>query len=305
MKPTLVIIGGPTAVGKTAVSIQLAQYFKTEIISADSRQFYKEMNIGTAVPSEEELSMVKHHFIQNLSVEEKYNASSFERDTIKLLDELYRTYHIVFLVGGSGLYIDAICNGIDDLPSVPADIRKKYNSVYELEGLEKIQQLLKENDPEYYTRVDLNNHKRILKALEVFDITKQPYSSFLNRTKKSRSFNVLKIFLDIDRNLLYEQINKRVETMIEAGLVEEVRELIKYRNDTPLNTVGYKELFSYFDGKISQEEAITQIKNHTRAYARRQLTWFRRYADANWFHPKQVKEMTELIIKTIHQHANQ
>lgn len=304
MKPQLVVIGGPTGIGKTATAIELARHFNTEIISADSRQFYKEMKIGTAVPSDKELSLVKHHFIQNLSVESSFNASTFEIDTINLLEVLFKTKEVIFLVGGSGLYIDAICNGIDDLPSIPSLVRQKYNQLYEINGLPYIQDFLKTIDHAYYSQVDLNNPKRILKALEVFEITKKPYSSFLSNSQKKRPFDILKIFLDIDRTELYNQINQRVDKMIEAGLEEEARKLIRFKNLTPLNTVGYKELFDYFDGKISREEAITQIKNHTRAYARRQLTWFRRYSDAHWFRPEMICEMQELITNSLNRNDN-
>jgi tRNA dimethylallyltransferase len=217
---------------------------------------------------------------------------------------LFKSKEVLFLVGGSGLYIDAICNGIDDLPSIPSLVRQKYNQLYEINGLPYIQDLLKTIDPSYYSQVDLNNPKRILKALEVFEITQKPYSSLLSNSQKKRPFDILKIFLDIDRNELYSRINQRVDKMVEAGLEEEARKLIRFKNLTPLNTVGYKELFDYFEGKISREEAITQIKNHTRAYARRQLTWFRRYADAHWFRPEMINEMQELITNSLSRNDN-
>jgi tRNA dimethylallyltransferase len=298
-KPLLVIIGGPTAVGKTSVAIKIAQHFNTEIVSADSRQFYQEMSIGTAVPSADELSAVKHHFIQNRSVEQPYNASSYENDAIQLMDNLLHTKNLLVMVGGSGLYIDAVCNGIDDLPSIPVDVRNKFNQIFEQEGIEKIRELLKSVDPIYFSQVDVNNHKRMLKALEVYEITGKPYSSFLSNSEKIRNFKTVKIFLDTERTELYNRINHRVDTMVENGLEEEARSLLPFRTLTPLNTVGYKEFFEYFDGKISRDEAITQIKNHTRAYARRQLTWFRRYTDAHWYKPGQVPEMIELISKSM------
>lgn len=304
MKPLLVVIAGPTAVGKTAVAIKIAQHFSTEIISADSRQFYKEMCIGTAVPSNEELIAVKHHFIQHIPVDKIYNASTFENEAMNFLVKLFACNNIAVMVGGSGLYIDAVCNGIDDLPSIPSDIRHKYNNLFETEGLQKIQNLLKQIDPTYYSQVDLNNHKRILKALEVYEITKKPYSSFLSETVKQRPFRILKIFLDMDRAELYNRINLRVDSMIAKGLEGEARELLNYRNLTPLNTVGYKEFFEYFDGKISRDEAIILIKNHSRAYARRQLTWFRRYSEALWFTPEQLTEIVEVINKSLNYNAH-
>jgi tRNA dimethylallyltransferase len=305
LKPLLVVIGGPTGIGKTATAINLARAFNTEIISADSRQVFNEMNIGTAVPSREELMKVKHYLIQTQSVMEKYNASIFESEVLQLLDELFKVHEVVIMVGGSGLYIDAVCKGIDDLPSVPAEIRQKFALLYEQEGIGKLREILKEIDPEYYTAVDLNNYKRITKALEVFEITKKPYSSFLKNSAKNRQFSILKLLLDCDRTELYNRINNRVDKMIDAGLEAEARKLLKFRNLTPLHTVGYKEFFEYFDGKISFEEAVTQIKNHSRAYARRQLTWFRRYRDAYWFNPNEISKMQELISKNLCETASE
>jgi tRNA dimethylallyltransferase len=297
LKPLLVIIGGPTGIGKTATAIKLAKYFNTEIISADSRQFYKELSIGTAVPTREELMQVKHHFIHNLSVKEDYNASQFEFDALRKLDELFAKHRIVIMVGGSGLYIDALCNGIDDLPTIRKEVRDKFEVLFQKEGIEEIRKRVKAIDPDYYKMVDIHNHKRMLKALEVYDMTGKPYSSLLKRTKKERPFDVLKIILDMNRETLYERINIRVDKMIESGLIEESRTMLPYRTKTPLKTVGYKELFEYFDGNMELHEAITKIKNHSRAYARRQLTWFRRYPDAKWFHPDNIKKM----IHSIHQ----
>lgn len=295
MKPLLIIIGGPTGIGKTATAVTLAQYFNTEIISADSRQFFKELTIGTAVPSAEELSAAKHHFIHNLSIDDGYNASDYEEDTIHLLNTLFKEHKIVILVGGSGLYIDAVCNGIDHLPTISSEVRKKYQDIFEQEGIEKIRALVEKTDPEYYKKVDRNNHKRMLKALEVFDMTGEAYTSFLKHQKKERKFNTLKIILDMDRTVLYDRINTRVDKMVDAGLIDEAKSVWPKKHLTPLKTVGYKELFEYFEGNITQEEAITQIKNHSRAYARRQLTWFRRYDDAHWFRPDQIEKIVHLI----------
>ena len=295
LKPLLVIIGGPTGIGKTATGIALAKYFQTEIISADSRQFFKELSIGTAVPSPSELASVKHHLIHNLSVNDNYNASDYERDALTRLNQLFQTHSIAFMVGGSGLYIDAVCYGIDDLPTITKEVRDKYQGLFEEKGIEEIRRQVKLTDPDYYDKVDLNNHKRMLKALEVYEITGQAYSSFLKNQKKKRPFRTLKIILDMNREELYNRINLRVDKMIEAGLVEEAKSMIVHKNRTPLKTVGYKELFEHFEGRISLEEAIVQIKNHSRAYARRQLTWFRRYDNVHWFEPTETDKMIDLI----------
>jgi tRNA dimethylallyltransferase len=295
LKPLLVIIGGPTGIGKTTTAIKIARYFNTEILSSDSRQFFKEMSIGTAVPSKPELQSVPHHFIHNLSVKESYNASQYEEDSLTLLREKFKSHSVIVMVGGSGLYIDAVCRGIDYLPTIPPDVRKKYDDLYLEKGIEEIRFQVKTIDPAYYEKVDKQNHKRMLKALEVYDITGLPYSTFLKNKEKERDFDTLLIVLDMNREELYSKINKRVDLMIEEGLEEEARSVIPYRNSTPLKTVGYKELFEYFDGNITFDEAITQIKNHTRAYARRQLTWFRRYKEAHWFSPTQTEEIINLI----------
>lgn len=292
---TLIIVYGPTGIGKTALGIELAKHFKSEIINADSRQVYKEMTIGTAVPSKEELQAIKHHLIQTKSIRQRFNASTFEEEVIRILNDLFSEYNIVFMVGGSGLYIDAVCNGIDELPTITNEIRAKFDAIYETEGIEKIQQLVEQTDPEYYKVVDKNNHKRLLKALEVFDMTGQKYSGMLTHSKKKRPFNVLKIGLNADREILYNRINERVLKMVEAGLVEEARNLVPYRDLTPLKTVGYKELFQAFDGEITEQEAIIQIQNHSRAYARRQITWMRRDKDYHWFDSSELKGIIEKI----------
>lgn len=298
-RPLLVVVGGPTGIGKTATAIELAKQLNTEIISADSRQVFRELSIGTAVPSKKELMMVKHHFIQNKSIDERFNASMFEFEVLDLLSQLYQKYNVIVLVGGSGLYIDALCNGIDDLPTIPVDVRSGVFNMYKTEGLEKIQQLVQKIDPEYYNKADINNYKRLLKAIEVYEVTKKPYSSFLQNKQKTRPFDILKIILDIDREELYNRINLRVDKMIEAGLIEEARSVYHKKDLSPLKTVGYRELFEFFDGSILEEEAITQIKNHSRAYARKQLTWFRRYKDAHWFKPDETDKMLELINQSL------
>jgi tRNA dimethylallyltransferase len=295
VKPLLVIIAGPTGVGKTNTAIQIAKKINTEIISADSRQIFKEMTIGTAVPSGRELNQVKHHFIQSHSIHENFNASQYEFEVIDCLNTLFQKHSCAILAGGSGLYIDAVCNGIDDLPTIPVAVREKYKNLFEEKGIEYLQDLVKQNDPDYYFRVDIQNPKRLLKALEVFEITGKPYSSLLTNQDKERSFRTIKIILDLPRNELYNRINNRVDKMISEGLVVEAQNLIQHKNLTPLKTVGYKELFDYFENKLSLEEAIVQIKNHSRAYARRQLTWFRRYKSAFWFTPSDTVSIVKLI----------
>lgn len=295
MKPLLVVIGGPTGIGKTATGIELAKHFNSEIISADSRQFFRELSIGTAVPSPDELASVKHHFIHNLSIDNTYNASSYEEDALKKLDDLFKQHKVVFMVGGSGLYIDAVCRGIDYLPTITPEVRAKYEKLYNEKGIEEIRTSVEQIDPVYYEKVDKNNHKRMLKALEVYDITGQTYTSFLKNQKKERDFDTLLITLNMNREILYDRINMRVDQMINAGLIDEAKAVWPKKDLTPLKTVGYKELFEYFEENITQGEAITQIKNHSRAYARRQLTWFRRHENANWFEPQQLNEMIELV----------
>lgn len=302
--PLLVIIGGPTGIGKTATAIALAKELQTEIISADSRQFFKELSIGTAVPSKEELLTVKHHFIHNKSVDDTYNASMFEQDVLKCLGVLFQDHELIIMVGGSGLYIDAVINGIDDLPNIPLEVRKKYDDIYLSEGLSKIQGMVQEIDPQYFGKVDKQNYKRLLKALEVHEITNKPYSSFLKNKSKERPFRILQINLDMERETLYNRINKRVDLMINAGLEEEARAMIDKKQLVPLKTVGYKELFEYFDATIDLDEAITHIKNHTRAYARRQLTWFRRYKESHWFNPDQLEEILVLINKELNNNGD-
>lgn len=296
MDKKLVIIAGPTGIGKTALTIELATRFGTEIISADSRQVYKEMTIGTAVPSSEELEAVKHHFVQVKSIDEYYNASMYEFDVLDLLEQLFEKYDMVFMTGGSGLYIDAVCKGIDDIPTVEQGIRKKMLDYYHQHGLQGLQEKLKELDPRHYREVDLNNHKRLLKALEISVMTGKPYSSFLTKTDKKRDFDIVKICLDMEREKLYDRINQRVDKMVKSGLVEEAGELFPYRDKNPLNTVGYKELFAHFEGKLELEEAIEKIKNNTRKYARKQLTWFRKDKDAAWFHPGDKERIEKRIL---------
>lgn len=285
MEKTLVVIAGPTAVGKTACSIEIARHFGTEIISADSRQIYRETHIGTAVPSQQELASVHHHFIQTLSVTESYNASMYEHQVLERLNQLFEKYDLVLMVGGSGLYIDAVCKGIDELPSADPELRKELLKRFEQEGLEPLTRELKVLDPLSYQRVDLRNHMRVLKALEVSLQTGKPYSSFLSSIRKDRPFRILRIALDMEREKLYERINQRVEEMMEAGLLNEVKKLQHFRQSTALKTVGYRELFKYLDGEIPLDEAVDLIKRNTRKFARKQLTWYRKESLYRWFSP--------------------
>lgn len=284
-KKFLILVTGPTAIGKTAFSIKLAQYLNTEILSSDSRQFYREMKIGTAYPDAEELSAVKHHFVGNLSVHDEYNVSCYEREALLLLDELFQGHDHVVLTGGSGLYIDALCKGIDELPDYDPDLRKKLKNDIERHGLPYLANSLKELDPEYYELVDLQNPNRVMRALEVCLQTGKSYSSLRKNAIKKRPFELISIGLNVEREILFERISRRVDGMIEKGLLEEVKSLIPYRDLNALNTVGYKEIFSFLDGALSLDEAIEKIKTNTRRYAKRQLTWFKRDPEMKWFEP--------------------
>jgi tRNA dimethylallyltransferase len=279
---TLIVILGPTASGKTAAAIQLAEKLGTEIISADSRQFYKEMSIGTAKPSLEQLSQVKHHFIGHLSVTDYYNVSRYENETLELLKVLFEKHKYVVMVGGSGLYIDAVCKGVDDLPDPDPVLRNKLKAEYNAKGLEYIQDLLKELDPDYFDVVDKKNPGRILRALEVCMTTGRPYSSLRKDSPKKREFDIVKYGIDIPRSQLRRRISARVESMVKSGLLKEVRNLEEYRELNALNTVGYKEVFNYFDGKSCIHDTIEKIKTNTRRYAKRQMTWFKRDKEIQW-----------------------
>jgi tRNA dimethylallyltransferase len=291
----LIIIVGPTAVGKTSVAIALAKIFNTEIINADSRQVYREMKIGTATPSAEQLASVRHHFVGSRSVQDYFNASMFEIEAIELLSRLFMQYDLVIMTGGSGMYVDAVCNGIDDFPTVNAVIRENLKAAFQQKGIDWLRLQVKESDPVYYSQVDLNNPKRLLKALEIITMTGLPYSSFLTRRKKERDFDIVQIGLNLERKTLYDNINMRVDNMIRKGLLEEVKALLPFRELNALNTVGYKEIFDHLDGKITLEETIDLMKRHTRQYARRQLTWFRNSKDIRWYTPDQQSEMIRYI----------
>lgn len=291
MNNILIVMLGPTGVGKTDSAVDLAARYKCEIISADSRQFYVEMRIGTAVPSDQQLNKVKHHFIGSISVEDYYSASLFERDVLDLLPRLFFRNNIVIMSGGSGMYIDAVCNGIDDIPDVDIAVREKYISRYREEGIEGLRVALKLLDPEHYAKVDLKNHKRIMRALEICETTCRPYSSFLTKEKRARNFHIIKIGLDRTREELYFRINSRVDDMVNMGLEEEARGLIKFRNLNALNSVGYREFFDFFDGTLSKGKAIELIKRNSRRYAKRQLTWWAKDRDIKWFDPEQKHEI--------------
>lgn len=292
---SLVVIVGPTGIGKTDLSIEIAQALNTEIISSDSRQIYKELKIGTAVPSDQQLNQVQHHFIGNKSIYDYYNASMFECEVIDTLNQLHKKYDQVVMTGGSGMYINAVCNGIDDLPTIDQKLRDDLIKKYEEEGIESLRIQLKLLDPVWYEKVDLRNSKRILKALEVSIQTGKPYSSFLSSTKKKREFNIIKIGLERDRAELYERINLRVDQMVEEGLIEEARRFYPDRKLNSLNTVGYKELFEHFDGNITLEKAIELIKRNSRHYAKRQISWFARDNDWTWFHPNDKDKILKYI----------
>lgn len=279
----LIVIAGPTAVGKTAIAIELAKKLQTEIVSADSRQFYREMSIGTAKPSAEELAQAPHHFINSHSISESFSVGDFEKQGLALLDNLFQKHDTAILAGGSGLYIKAICEGFDELPVASHQIREKLNEEFKEKGIVYLQEKLKEADPVYYGQVDLNNPQRIIRALEVTETTGEPFSSYRKAAINTRPFECIKIGLNLSRELLYQRINERVDEMVRQGLVEEGRSLLPYRHLNALNTVGYSELFDYFDGKTDLPTAIELIKQNTRRFAKRQLTWFRKDGDMKWF----------------------
>lgn len=285
MGKRLIVLLGPTGVGKTELSIEIARHFHTSIISCDSRQIYREMRIGTAVPSREQLSAVPHFFIHTLSVKDYYNSWQFEQQALDKIRELHHTAEVVLLVGGSMMYIDALCKGIDDIPTIDPELREQLMNRMEVEGVEAIRDLLKKLDPVFYAQVDLNNAKRVLHAVEVCMMAGKPYSSLRTNQPKKREFDILKIGLNREKTELYDRIDKRVDIMLEEGLEGEARSLYPLRHLNPLNTVGYKEFFEYFDDKIDYEEAVRLIKRNSRRYAKKQLSWFRRDTAIHWFHP--------------------
>ena len=292
---TLIIVLGPTAIGKTSLSIQLAKHFNTEIISADSRQFYKELLIGAAPPSAKELSEVKHHFIQHLSVSQDYNVGKFEEDAILKIEELFTKNDKIIMVGGSGLYIDAICKGFDKMPETPSEIREEVISLYKKNGIDFLQNEVQQKDPVFYNEVDRNNPQRLLRALEVMYSTNKTFSSFRNKKDKKRNFKIIKIGLETDRELLYNRINQRVDIMMENGLLQEVKSLTHFKNKNSLQTVGYKELFEHLEGKITLEESLNKIKQNSRRLAKRQITWFKKDISTTYFSSENLDEIIEFI----------
>jgi tRNA dimethylallyltransferase len=283
MKNTLIVLPGPTGVGKTAVAIDLALRLGCEIISCDSRQFYREMRIGTAAPDEEKLALVKHHFVSFLSVRDYYSISLFERDVLALLPSLFSSCPFAIMTGGSMLYMDAVCRGMDDIPDTDPAVRQKFIDMYHREGIGGLRMALKLLDPDHYAKVDLHNPRRVMRALEISESTGRPYSSFLTSARREREFRILKAGLTLGRPELYARIDGRVDRMISAGLEDEVASLKMFRELNALNTVGYREMFMYLDGEITREQAVALIKRNTRRYARRQLTWWNRDREIKWF----------------------
>ena len=290
---TLVVITGPTAVGKTALTMELAQQYGVPIINADSRQIYRELKIGTAAPTAEQQQQVKHYFVGTKSIDDYYNASMYEQEVLELLDAERSTFHV--LSGGSMMYVDAVCNGIDDIPTVRDDIREEMKRRYAEEGLEALCEDLRRLDPEHYAIVDRQNYRRVIHALEICYQTGRTYTSFRTQRKKERPFRIVKIGLNRDREELYNRINQRVDQMMADGLLDEVKSLVNKRSTNALNTVGYKELFDYLDGRWSLDEAVERIKGNTRRYARKQLTWYKRDADMRWFHPDNITEIQNYL----------
>lgn len=292
---TLIVIAGPTASGKTSAAIELAKFYNTVIVSADSRQFYREMSIGTAKPTEEELAAAKHYFINSHSITETYTAGDYEKECLALLEELFKSYNKVLLVGGSGLFIKAVCEGFDQFPDVTPGVREQLNLELAENGITGLQEKLKIADPDYYQQADINNPQRVIRALEVFESTGLPFSSFRKSTVNHRPFQVIKFGLIMDRAVLYHRINQRVDEMIRLGLLEEVRSLLPYRHLNTLNTVGYSELFDYFEGETDLKTAVELIKQNTRRFAKRQLTWFRKDDEIHWFKADDEKLITNIL----------
>ncbi len=297
----LIVLLGPTGVGKTELSLRLAEYFSSPVLSADSRQIYKDMSIGTAAPTEEQLSRVKHYFVQQLEPNEYYNAAQFEKEVLDLLEKLHRQHPVVVLAGGSMMYIDAVCKGIDDLPNVDETLRRELKEKVEKEGLEPIRQQLRLLDPVFYNQVDLKNTQRVIHALEICLMTGVPYSTLRTNQLHQRPFQIVKIGLCRDREELYGRINLRVDEMIANGLEQECRNLSQYRGNNALNTVGYKEIYNYFDGECTQDFAIEKIKQNTRIYSRKQMTWFKRDKEICWINlseKQQDEALKEIIAMT-------
>ncbi|MBO6211371.1 tRNA (adenosine(37)-N6)-dimethylallyltransferase MiaA [Algoriella sp.] len=292
---TLISIVGPTAIGKTGLAIKLAQHYSTDILSCDSRQFYKEMTIGTAVPSTTELAQAKHHFIQNISIHEKYSVGDFERDGLKFLDDYFQTNDVCIMVGGSGLYEKAITTGFDIFPEIDPIFREQLNQELETDGIEKLQIELKQVDPIYYEEVDIYNKQRVIRALEIYRGSGQPFSKFRNQDLNKRPFNIIKIGLELPRQEMYDRINQRVDIMMNEGLLDEAKSLYPLKELNALQTVGYRELFDFFEDKIDLNFANEEIKKNTRRFAKRQMTWFKKDQDVNWFSPLEKEEIINFI----------
>ena len=294
----LFIILGPTASGKTALSIELAKKLNTEIISCDSRQFYKELKIGSAPPSKEQLQKIKHHFIQHLSIKENYNIGRFEEDSIKKISSLFKIYDNLILVGGSGLYVDAICNGLDNIPQTPQEIRDRINNEFSEKGINWLQEKVKKIDLDFYHKSDISNPQRLKRCLEVYQNTGEKISSFYKKERKKRDFKIIKIGISIEREKLYNRINQRVDQMIKNGLIDEAKKLFQHQKLNALNTVGYKELFDFFDNKIDIETAVEDIKKNSRRLSKRQMTWFKRDKQINWFQINKENEIIKFILES-------
>lgn len=295
LKKHLLVVVGPTAVGKTDLCVALAKQFATEIISADSRQFYKEMNIGTAKPTPEEQQGIPHHFVDSHQITEEYNAGAYEQEVLSLLDQLFQKHDLVILTGGSGLYVRAVCEGMDEMPEVSPELREQLTQLYQTEGLEPLLAQLQQLDPLYFATVDKANPQRVMRALEVCLASGKPYSGFRLQEKQERPFNIIKIGLNRDRTELYNRIDTRMDQMLANGLLEEAKALYPHRSHNALQTVGYKEIFEYLEGKYDWAEAVRLLKRNSRRYAKRQLTWFHKYPDYTWFHPNQLEEIRAFI----------
>lgn len=291
----LICVVGPTAVGKTALAIEVANHFHAEIISADSRQFYRELKIGTAKPNKEELSQAAHHFIDSLSITDDYDVGRFENEAIEKIADLHKSNNVVVMAGGSGLFVNAVCQGLDEFPRVKEGMREKLNQTLQSEGLDILVKELEEKDPAYAEIVDLKNPQRVIRALEVIRSTGSPFSSFRKKSVKARPFQAIKIGLSLDKNLLYERINQRMDQMIEAGLFEEAKNFLEYKHLNALQTVGYQEIFPYLEGEYEKDEAIRLLKRNSRRYAKRQLTWFKKDESVHWFQPDQKKEILSFL----------
>lgn len=300
-KPVLIVLIGPTGVGKTELSLSIAEKYHTSIISSDSRQLYKDLKIGTAAPTPDQLKRVPHYFVGTLELTDYYSAAQFEAEVLKKLEELFKTHPVVVMTGGSMMYVDAVCKGIDDIPTVDKETRELMLRRYENEGLEQLCAELRVLDPEYYLIVDLKNPKRVIHALEICYMTGKTYTSFRTRNTKERPFQIIKIGLTRDREELYQRINQRVDEMMKEGLLEEVKSVYAYKHLNSLNTVGYKEIFNYLDGEWELPFAIEKIKQNSRIYSRKQMTWFKRDPEITWFHPAQTEEIMKFLEERINQ----